>query len=270
MSEPTEPQVITSIEGPIAHVRLNRPDKLNGVTLEMLSGLTSAAESIRKNRDVRVVVLQGAGPSFCAGLDFPTVGRDKWGVISTFLTPPWRRTNGFQHPLWVWRELPVPVIAVTRGHVFGAGIQLALAADFRFTTPDCRWSVLEAKWGLVPDMSGTVPLVELLGADVAKRLVMTGEMVSGTDAVDLGLATGVADDPMIPALELAEAIVARSPDSVAASKKLLNRARRGGLGGAFRRERLYQLSMFRSPNTAKARKAGATGQPAEFGPRTFS
>ena len=90
---------------------------------------------------------------------------------------PLRGTNRFQQALWAWRELPVPVIAVTRGHVFGAGIQLALAADFRFTTPDCQWSVLEAKWGLVPDMSGTVPLAELTTADVAKRLVMTGEVV---------------------------------------------------------------------------------------------
>lgn len=269
MSEQTEPQVITSFEGPIAHVRLNRPDKLNSVTLELLDDLTAAAESIRKNRDVRVVILQGAGPSFCSGLDFATVGKDKKGVFTTFLRAPWRRTNGFQQPLWAWRELPVPVIAVTRGHVFGAGIQLALAADFRFTTPDCKWSVLEAKWGLVPDMSGTVPLVELLGADVAKRLVMTGEIVLGTQAAEIGLASGVADDPMVPALELAEAIIARSPDSVAASKKLLNEIRLGGLGAAFRRERMYQLKMFRSPNTAKARKAGMTGTEPEFGPRTF-
>ncbi len=264
-----EPHVLTTIDGAVARVRLNRPDKLNGVTLEMLQGLLDAAATIRADRDVRVVVLEGEGPSFCSGLDFAEAGKDKARVARFFLTPPWRRTNTFQQALWVWRELPVPVIAVTRGHVFGAGIQLALAADFRFSTPDCRWSVLEAKWGLVPDMSGTVPLSEVVRADVAKRLVLTGEVLSGREAAEVGLVTDVADDPMKPAQELIDVLLERSPDSVAAGKRLLNGVRLGSLAGAFRRERLYQLRMFRSPNTTAARKAGLRKEPPVFGPRTF-
>ena len=266
----TEPMVITEIDGPIAYVWLNRPDKLNGIVLETLEGLLVAAAEIRRNRDVRVVVLQGKGNSFCAGLDFAEAGKSSKARLARFFIPnPLRGTNVFQQSLWAWRELPVPVIAVTRGHVFGGGIQLALAADFRFTTPDCQWSVLEAKWGLVPDMSGTVPLTELTTADVAKRLVLTGEVFSGDQAVAYGLATGVAEDPMKPALELIDALMARSPDSVSASKKLLNRSRRGGLRGAFARERRYQLRMFRSPNTAVARKAGMAKTEPKFRPRTF-
>ncbi|MEH3033538.1 MAG: crotonase/enoyl-CoA hydratase family protein [Aeromicrobium erythreum] len=268
-STAAEPRVLVRVDGPVARVSLNRPDKLNGVDLDMLAELLAAARRIRADRSVRVVLLEGEGGSFCAGLDFASAGREKARIVRYFLTVPGRRTNVFQQALWAWRELPVPVIAVTRGHVYGAGIQLALAADFRFTTPDCKWSVLEAKWGLVPDMSGTVPLVELLGADVAKRLVLTGEVVPGTEAERIGLATGCDEDPEKLALELADAIVARSPDSVAASKKLLNEVRLGSLRGAFRRERLYQLRMFRSPNTAIARKAGAKGTTPEFGPRTF-
>jgi enoyl-CoA hydratase/carnithine racemase len=266
----TEPLVLTEIDGPIAYVWLNRPDKLNGLVLETLEGLIDAAAEIRRNRDVRVVVLQGKGSSFCAGLDFAEAGKSSKARLARFFIPnPLRGTNLFQQSLWAWRELPVPVIAVTRGHVFGGGIQLALAADFRFTTPDCQWSVLEAKWGLVPDMSGTVPLAELTTADVAKRLVFTGEVFSGDQAVEYGLATGAAGDPMKPALELAEGILARSPDSVAASKKLLNRSRRGGLRGAFARERRYQLRMFLSPNTKIARKAGMNRTEPEFRPRKF-
>ncbi len=265
----SEPAVLVRVDGPVAHVVLNRPEKRNGVDFEVLQGLLDAARRVRADRDVRVVLLSGEGPSFCAGLDFATVGPQRANVVKFFLTPPWRATNLFQQALWTWRELPVPVIAVTRGHVLGAGIQLALAADFRFTTPDCRWSVLEAKWGLVPDMSGTVPLVELVGADVAKRLVMTGEMVSGERAVEIGLASGVADDPQALAKELVDLLLERSPDSVAASKRLLNTVRLGGLRSAFRRERLYQLRMFRSPNTAIARRAGQQGERPRFGPRTF-
>jgi enoyl-CoA hydratase/carnithine racemase len=195
----TEPRVLTEIDGPVAHVWLNRPDKLNGVDLGLLEGLLDAAAVIRRNRDVRVVVLQGKGDSFCAGLDFAEVGRSSKLSLARFFVPnPLRGTNLFQQSLWAWRELPVPVIAVTRGHVFGAGIQLALAADFRFTTPDAQWSILEAKWGLVPDMSGTVPLSELTTADVAKRLTMTGEVFSGEQAVAYGIASGSAEDPMKP------------------------------------------------------------------------
>jgi enoyl-CoA hydratase/carnithine racemase len=266
----TEPRVVTEIDGPVAYVWLNRPDKLNGLELETLEGLLEAAAAIRRNRDIRVVILQGKGSSFCAGLDFAAAGKNSKTRLARFFVPnPMRGTNLFQRANWAWRQLPVPVIAVTRGHVFGGGIQLALAADFRFTTPDCQWSILEAKWGLVPDMSGTVPLAELTAADVAKRLTMTGEVFSGEQAVGYGLATGVADDPMKPALELVDALLARSPDSVAASKRLLNLSRRGGLRRAFSRERRYQLRMFRSPNTAIARKAGMERTEAKYKPRRF-
>lgn len=264
-----EQHVVTEIEGPIAHVWLNRPDKLNGITFELLDGLTAAADRIEADANVRAVLLEGRGTSFCAGLDFGEVMTNKKRVARTFLPNPFKGTNGFQQPLWAWRQLSVPVIAVTRGHVFGGGIQLALAADFRFTTPDCQWSVLEAKWGLVPDMSGTIALSELTNADLAKRLVMTGEVFSGEQAVEYGIASGVADDPTKPALELVDQLLTRSPDAVAASKKLLNETRRSRPRRAFRLERRLQAAMFKAPNTAAARKAGMTKSDPEFGPRTF-
>src|SRR5215213_6741725 len=121
----TEPHVITDIDGPVAYVWLNRPDKLNGVDLDLLQGLLDAAVAIGRNRDLRVVVLQGKGDSFCAGLDFAEAGRSSKARLARFFVPnPLRGTNLFQQALWTWRELPIPVIAVTRGHVFGAGIQL--------------------------------------------------------------------------------------------------------------------------------------------------
>lgn len=264
-----EKHVEVEIDGPIAHVWLNRPEKLNGITFDLLDGLIDAAAQIEANPNVRVVLLEGRGDSFCAGLDFAAVMTDKKRVMRYFLPNIFKGTNRFQSPLWAWQELSVPVIAITRGHVFGGGIQLALAADFRFTTPDCQWSVLEAKWGLVPDMSGTVPLAELVGADLAKRLVMTGEVFSGEQAVSYGIASGVADDPTKPAMELVDQLLARSPDSVAASKRLINKTRRGSVRQAFRLERRLQQKMFKSPNTAIARKAGMSKTEPEFGPRTF-
>ncbi|MFI5429575.1 enoyl-CoA hydratase-related protein [Aeromicrobium sp. UC242_57] len=141
----------------------------------------AAAKSLRGNRDIRAVVLQGKGRSFCAGLDFAAAFKDKKRVARYFFAGP-RTVNQFQQVNQIWRTLPVPVIAVIQGHCYGAGLQLAACADFRFTTPDATWAILEAKWGLVPDMGGTVPFSELLPADVAMRLSMTGETFSGERA----------------------------------------------------------------------------------------
>jgi enoyl-CoA hydratase/carnithine racemase len=264
----SEPRVLTEIHGPVAYVWLNRPDKLNGVDLELITELIAAAEALKANRDIRAVVLQGKGRSFCAGLDFASAFRDKKKVARFFFAGP-RTVNTFQRVAWVWRELPVPVIAVVHGHCYGAGLQLAAGADFRFTTPDATWSILEAKWGLIPDMSGTVPFSELLPADVVMRLTMTGESFTGERAAELGLATEVSDDPLAAALALVDQIAERSPDSVAATKKLLYANRHGSVRQAFRLERRLQSAMFKAKNTAIARKAGMSKQKPEFGPRTF-
>ncbi|MCW2749377.1 MAG: crotonase/enoyl-CoA hydratase family protein [Aeromicrobium sp.] len=264
----TEPRVLTEIDGPIAYVWLNRPDKLNGVDLELIDELISAAETLKRNREIRAVVLQGKGRSFCAGLDFGAAFKNKRKVARFFFAGP-RGVNKFQKVTAIWRDLPVPVIAVVHGHCYGAGVQLATGADFRFTTPDATWSILEAKWGLVPDMAGTVPFSELLPADVAMRLSMTGESFSGERAAELGLASGVSADPLKDALALVELIVERSPDSVAATKKLMYANRHGGLRAAYRLERRLQALMFKSKNTAIARKAGTAKETPEFGPRTF-
>ncbi|MFT4187456.1 MAG: crotonase/enoyl-CoA hydratase family protein [Aeromicrobium sp.] len=261
--------VLTDVDGPIARVRLNRPDKLNGVDFGILEGLLDSASDLAKNRDLRVVLLSGEGDSFCAGLDFPSVMKQPRKVATGFIPNPLRGANLFQQSLWAWRKLPVPVIAITRGHVFGAGIQLALAADFRFTTPDAKWSVLEAKWGLVPDMSGTVPLVEQVPLDLAKRLTMTGEIFSGEQAAAWGLASGSDVDPDKLALELAGQLIERSPDSVSGSKRLLNEAARRSVRAQFALERRLQFHMLRSENAKIARIAGTKGETPRFGPRTL-
>ncbi|KHL11082.1 enoyl-CoA hydratase/carnithine racemase [Mumia flava] len=265
----SDPRVLLDIDGPIASVRLNRPDKLNGVDLALLHELIAVSRTIRADRSVRAVLLSGEGRSFSAGLDFGSVMSDRTRMWRGFVPNPLSGQNLFQHACWTWRELPVPVVAVVRGHCYGAGLQLALAADFRFTTPDAKWSVLEAKWGLVPDMSGTASLRELVGGDVARRLAMTGEVIDGTTAHGYGLATGVADDPAVPARDLVDAILTRSPDSVAATKSLLNRTRHARVRTAFAIERRLQLAMFRAKNTAAAQKAGAKGETPAFGPRQF-
>lgn len=247
---------------------LNRPDKLNGVHLEMLDGLIAAARDLGSDTSIRAIIISGQGRSFSAGIDFATAFADKKRVARYFFAGP-RRANRFQRVNAIWRDLPVPVIAAVHGHCFGAGLQLALGADFRLTAPDAQWSIMEAKWGLVPDMAGTVPLAELLPADVAMRLTMTGEIISGTDATQLGLASSFHDDPHAAAIELVDELSARSPDSIAASKRLIYGTRRSSVRSALRLERVLQARMFRSANTKIARSASAAHIIPQFKPRTL-
>ena len=130
-------------------------------------------------------------------------------------------------------------------------------------------AILEAKWGLVPDMGGMVPFSELLPADVLMRLATTGESFAGERAAELGLATEAVDDPLAAALALVDQLVERSPDSVAATKQLVYGTRRGSLRHVWRLERKLQSAMFKARNTSIARKAGAAKERPEFGPRTF-
>lgn len=263
-----ERRVLVEHRDSVAFVTLNRPEALNGIDLATIDELIAAAETIKADRSIRAVIIQGAGRSFCAGLDFASAFKDKKRVARFFFAGP-RRVNRFQKWSTIWREVPVPVIAVVHGHCYGGGLQLVAGADFRFTTPDAQWSILEAKWGLVPDMGGTVPFLDTMPLDIVQRLAMTGEVVSGQQAVELGLATGVSEDPLAEALTLVDQILERSPDSVAATKELLYLNARGSVRRALRRERKLQSVMFKSPNTKIAREAGMKKETPAYRDRTF-
>ena len=259
--------VSCSVERDVAEVRLERPDKLNALTLPVLDDLVRVAHGLRRDRSLRAVILAGAGDSFCAGLDFGDVMRSPAHVVTSFLPRPWRGTNTFQESVWAWRRLPVPVVAAVHGHCYGGGLQLALGADFRFTTPEAQWSVLEARWGLIPDMTGIRTLSQLLGPDTAKRLTMTGQVLSGSDAHALGLATGVDSDPGAAARDLVEELRGRSPDAVAAAKRLFEHAWHSPRR-TFARERAEQALLLVTGNTRAARRAAFARSTPAFGPRS--
>ena len=247
--------ITCTVDDEVAQVWLDRPDKLNGLTLEMLAELAATSRRLARDRTLRAVVLTGAGESFSAGLDFAAVTRNPARVARSFVPSLLRGTNVFQEAAWGWRRLPVPVIAVVKGHCYGAGLQIALGADFRISTPDAQWSVLEARWGLVPDMSGVRSLAQLVGIDTAKLLTMTGATVSGQRARELGLVTTLADDPMSAAEELVAQLRERSPDAVAATKRLFEATWTSTPRRTFARERAEQLALLVSANHRAARDA---------------
>ncbi|MCW2817594.1 MAG: Hydroxycinnamoyl-CoA hydratase-lyase [Marmoricola sp.] len=264
---PRTPLVTHTVTDGVAEVRLARPDKLNALTLDTLRDLVTTARVLRRDRTLRAVVLTGDGPSFCAGLDFKAVLGDPPGIVAGFVPVPWRGTNLFQEACWAWRRLPVPVIAAVEGHCYGGGLQIALAADFRIATPDSQWSVLEGRWGIIPDMSGIRSLAQLVGMDTAKLLTMTARTVSGKEASDLGLVTELAGDPVAAAHDLARELAQRSPDALGATKRLFEDTWTASARRTFARERAEQLFLLLSANAKAAREAAFAKTPAQFGPR---
>jgi enoyl-CoA hydratase/carnithine racemase len=208
------------------------------------------------------VVLSGEGRAFCAGLDmgrFAAMNENGGNGIpgggNRDLTV---RTHGqanfAQQAVWGWRQLPVPVIAAIHGVAFGGGFQLALGADMRFLSPDARMSIMEIKWGLVPDMAGTPILATLVRDDILRELTFTGRIFSAQEALTYGLATRICDDPRGAALEVALEIAGKSPDAIRAVKRMLNKLSVDP-GPALLAESVEQQKLLGSPNQTEAVRA---------------
>jgi len=272
---------ITVTDG-VADVRLTRPDKLNALDAAMFTAIAEAVATIRSSPEVRVVVLSGEGRGFCAGLDMsafaaiagtgsgadfasggdasgPSVG---FGDLGDRL--PGRITNLAQEVCFGWTDLAVPVIAALHGAVLGGGLQIALGADIRFVSPDAKLSVMEIRWGILPDMTGPQTLPRLVGLDVAKELAFTGRTVSGEEAVALGLATHLSDQPYEDAHTLAAEIAAKNPAAVQGAKALLNAAGTRPLAESFLDESRRMKELLGSPNQVEAVMAQLEGRPPVF------
>jgi enoyl-CoA hydratase/carnithine racemase len=255
-------RVSVSLSQGIADVRLNRPDKMNALDGAMFEALVEAGRSLRGKRELRAVVLSGEGRAFCAGLDVASFMGG--GGRSLFERSDESPANLAQRAAWIWTELPVPVIAAVHGVAYGGGLQIALGADIRFVTPDARLSVMEIKWGLIPDMSGSQTLRRLVRLDVAKELTFTGRVISGSEAVELGLATHVSDTPREAALELAREIASKSPSAIRAGKQLLDASGVVDVETGLRLEEKLQSSLFGKPNQIESVRANMEKREARF------
>ena len=252
---------VVSHEGGVADVRLTRPEKLNACDTAMFEALVETADGLAGDRSLRCVVLSGEGRAFSAGLDVSSFGGGGRDLFERGGDSP---ANFVQRSAWAWRELPVPVIAAVHGVCFGAGIQLALACDIRFVAPDARLSLMEIKWGLVPDVSGTRTLIRLVRADVAKELAYTGRQVSGAEAAELGLASHVSETPWEAALELAREIAGKSPHAIRANKRLFDAAPLLDDAEGLRMEEDLQRSILGKPNQLEAVRANLEKRDPEF------
>ncbi len=262
-------RIALDVDEGIAHVRLIRTDKMNALDSQMFDAFEAVGDALRDDPSVRVVVLSAEGKAFCAGLDtsnFMAMTQGDSGGVSH--EPLEKRTHGLanrpQHAAWVWRDLPVPVIAAVHGVAFGGGLQVALGADLRYAAPGTRFSVMEIKWGLVPDMSGMPLLRELVRGDQLRELVYTGRIFEAEEAQTLGLVTRVADDPLALAMATARDIASRNPDAIRGDKRLLNRLHDSDAAELLLAESREQDKVIGKPNQIEAIMAEMEKRPAKY------
>lgn len=249
----------------IATVTLNRPEKLNAVNFELLAALDEAGQQLAADRSLRAIVLTGEGRSFCAGLDLSAIQQGDAAELPAKLAPTKDSpANFFQRAAIVWREAPQPVICAIRGAAVGAGLQIAMGADLRYASPDCSLSVMEIKWGIIPDMGISQTMKGVLATDTAKELAWTGRTVAATEALDLGLVTAIVDDPLAVAMEKAKSIAGRSPDAIRAIKRLFVEAPGLSEADALRLEAELQMPILGSRNQLEAVAANMEKRAPEF------
>lgn len=263
--------VTIEVTGGVADVRLNRPDKYNALSQDMFKSIANAGEALATDTSVRAVVLSGNGRGFCAGLDFSSFQAMAGGnraerpespeILAPKLDGP---ANLAQTVAYQWKTLPAPVIAAIHGVAFGGGLQLALGADIRIARPDAKLSVLEIKWGLIPDMGITQTARDVIRLDVLKELTFTGRVINGEEARALGVVTRVSDNPLEDALALAGEIATKSPHAIRSGKKLLNEGFETPAETSLKLEESLQRNLIGTPNQVESVKAGMEKRAATY------
>ena len=235
-----------AINGHRADLVLNRSEVLNAMNAEVFDGLAAAADEIGAADGVRVVVVSGKGRSFSSGIDTGSFG-DALGAPAETIA---RFQSGFRKIA----ALPIPTIAAVHGHALGAGLQLALACDLRVVARDASLGLLEAKYGLVPDLCGTQRLPALVGSGRAKKMIWLAERIDGVEAERIGLAEVVveASDLERTVTDLADRIAAAPPLTVVHAKRLIELSGTVSLDEGMDAEARSQLEMFTSSDFGEA------------------
>lgn len=247
-------RVTMTIENGVADVRLARPDKLNALDPAMFAAIADTIDRLAATPDVRVVILSGEGRGFCAGLDMASMAAA--GDLGELAERRHGIANRFQQVAWGWRTLPMPVIAALHGAVLGGGLQIASGADIRIAAPDARLSVMELKWGIVPDMAGYALWRGLVRDDVLRECIYTAREFGAEEAASIGFVTRLADDPLAEARALARIIADRNPHAIRAAKRLAGAE--GDAAAILVAEAGEQAKLVGSPNQMEAVAANLT------------
>ncbi|MDD8060011.1 MULTISPECIES: crotonase/enoyl-CoA hydratase family protein [Shewanella] len=240
--------VTLNVEQGIAHVCLNRPSKINALSYEMFKAIDKVIKQLAKDKRVNAVILSGAEGNFCSGLDVKSVASSPSKAAKLLFKWLPGNANLAQRVSIGWQRLPIPVIAVLQGCCYGGGTQIALGADVRIASPECKLSIMEAKWGLVPDMAGLVALRQIIAKDKALMLTYTADILTAPQALELGLISEISEAPFETAVALAQKIMQTSPDANAAIKRSINQSWTGSVRSLLARESLSQIRLLMGKN----------------------
>tara|TARA_R110000772_G_scaffold12128_9_gene37352 strand:+ start:508 stop:1290 length:783 start_codon:yes stop_codon:yes gene_type:complete len=255
-------RVTISVENHIADVRFNRPDKMNALDPEQIDAIIDATDKLAGMTDVRAIVLSGNGKGFCAGLDMSSF--TKSDTTSNLTERSHGNANKYQHVVLQWRRLAAPVIAAIHGACVGGGLQFASAADVRIATPDSKLSIMEMRWGLIPDMGSYSTWRSFVRDDILRELTYTNRIFSGEEGKDLGFVSHLADDPLAKAMELAAEIAGKNPDAIKAAKRLMNKLPDMNEDEILMMESVEQDKVGRAPNQKEAVMAFMQKRAANF------
>lgn len=239
-------------EDGVAEVRFVRAEKMNALDPEMFQRIIEAGSVLQRMKGLRVVVLSGEGRAFSAGLDLSNFSRRPPEDEPSLTERTYGNANRAQQVAMQWRKLPVPVIAAVHGVCFGGGLQIASGADIRIVHPTTRMAIMELKWGLVPDMGGYVLWRGLVRDDVLRELVYTNREFTGTEALQLGLATYVDEHPRERALAIARQIALKNPHAIRAAKRLQAGMWERETDAILLEESIEQHAIMRSRNQVEA------------------
>ncbi len=255
-------RVTISVENHIADVRFNRPDKMNALDPEQIDAIIDATDKLAEMKDVRAIVLSGNGKGFCAGLDMSSFTSS--GTTSSLTDRSHGNANKYQHVVLQWRRLAAPVIVAIHGACVGGGLQFASAADVRIATPDSKLSIMEMRWGLIPDMGSYTTWRSFVRDDILRELTYTNRIFSGEEGKELGFVSHVADDPLAKAMELAAEIAGKNPDAIKAAKRLMNKLPDMNEDEILMMESVEQNNVSREPNQKEAVMAFMQKRAANF------
>lgn len=258
--------------GAVGWLRLNRPERLNAMTVEMWEELAKLGESLGDDSSLRCLVVMGEGRAFSSGIDVehllsggggglfaeagtgsqpradsPTSGL---GMEDQLVT----RIGDIQEAYTWLADAPYPTIAAMRGYALGGGLQLALACDLRIAARNTKLGLLEHKYGLLPDLGGTYWLPRIVGPAKAKELIFTAETIDAEEGLRIGLVNRLVDDAELDAAvaALAERIAAQPPIAVRGTKRAVDRAAGQSLGEGLREAATRQAECIRSVDFLEA------------------
>lgn len=255
-------RVTISVENHIADVRFNRPDKMNALDPEQIDAIIDATDRLAEMKDVRAIVLSGNGKGFCAGLDMSSFTSS--GTTSSLTDRSHGNANKYQHVVLQWRRLAAPVIVAIHGACVGGGLQFASAADVRIATPDSKLSIMEMRWGLIPDMGSYTTWRSFVRDDILRELTYTNRIFSGEEGKELGFVSHLSDDPLAKAMELAAEIAGKNPDAIKAAKRLMNKLPDMNEDEILMMESVEQNNVSREPNQKEAVMAFMQKRAANF------